>query len=230
MTEFRSSPHASSRRGSPVAWGKKALKGLALLAGLFFFVSYLFTQAGYFLYRVDPLPSKDEPVLAILLMGEVVPRSQQAIRLLTAGYVAQVFFFSCEDSELERKGLVDNDAILSQKLLLQAGISASRFTLIEHTRARSSLDEAQLALAWLKKHAPQSRSLLLITSWYHSRRAAWIFERVFAGSGITIRVSPAPSASPAPAKWWLSEADFLHVFNEYLKLSYYAFHHVIALY
>jgi uncharacterized SAM-binding protein YcdF (DUF218 family) len=67
------------------------------------------------------------------------------------------------------------------------------------------------------------KSLLVVTSGYHSRRARWTFERVFAASGVRVSVAAvAPGRqTPAPAAWWLSTRGWRTVALEYLKLAYY---------
>ncbi len=67
------------------------------------------------------------------------------------------------------------------------------------------------------------RSLLVVTSPYHTRRARWTFQRVFAGEGVTLGFAhPAPGAqSPQPSAWWLTAAGWKTVASEYPKLIYY---------
>lgn len=67
-----------------------------------------------------------------------------------------------------------------------------------------------------------TRSVLLVTSAYHSRRALGTFERLLAGRAIVGVVSPAPGwQTPGPARWWLSPGGWRTVPNEYLKMVYY---------
>ena len=66
------------------------------------------------------------------------------------------------------------------------------------------------------------RSILLVTSAYHSRRALGIFKSALAGRALVGLVSPAPGwQTPGPASWWLSPAGWRTVPNEYLKMVYY---------
>lgn len=67
------------------------------------------------------------------------------------------------------------------------------------------------------------RSLLLVTSPYHSRRAWWTLRRVFQGSGIEIGLDVPARAeqTPPPALWWLYGRGWRQVPGEYLKLAYY---------
>lgn len=67
------------------------------------------------------------------------------------------------------------------------------------------------------------RSVLVVTSAYHSRRALWTVRRVFGGSGVEVgldAVEPGQQ-SPRPATWWLHGLGWRMVPGEYLKLIYY---------
>jgi uncharacterized SAM-binding protein YcdF (DUF218 family) len=67
------------------------------------------------------------------------------------------------------------------------------------------------------------RSLLVVTSAYHSRRALWTLRRVFEGSGITIGLdTPATGIqTPMPATWWWYITGWKIVPGEYVKMIYY---------
>lgn len=67
------------------------------------------------------------------------------------------------------------------------------------------------------------KSLLVVTSGYHARRALWTFERVFEGSGVRVTVAAVEPGrqTPAPAAWWLSVKGWRTVALEYVKLAYY---------
>ncbi len=59
------------------------------------------------------------------------------------------------------------------------------------------------------------KSLVLITSEYHMRRALLIFKWVFEGSGIEIYNATAESELFDPAHWWKKERDIRRVAEEY---------------
>lgn len=69
----------------------------------------------------------------------------------------------------------------------------------------------------------QIRSLLVVTSSYHSRRAFSIFSDVFKGSGVEIGIDPVPTGirTPSPFIWWLYPSGWRMVPGEYLKIIYY---------
>jgi uncharacterized SAM-binding protein YcdF (DUF218 family) len=69
------------------------------------------------------------------------------------------------------------------------------------------------------------RSILVVTSAYHSRRALRSLRQSFAGTGTTVGLEPAPpgSQTPSPPLWWLQPAGWRTVGSEYVKLIYYWF-------
>ncbi len=66
------------------------------------------------------------------------------------------------------------------------------------------------------------RSLLVVTSSHHSRRALWTWRRVFRGSRVRIGLEPAGGGrTPGAWSWWLSAAGWREVAGEYVKMGYY---------
>lgn len=63
------------------------------------------------------------------------------------------------------------------------------------------------------------RSVLLVTSAYHSRRAFWTFEKFLAGKDVQLGVEHPPTGeqTPRPAFWWLSRKGWDMVAGEYVK-------------
>jgi len=64
------------------------------------------------------------------------------------------------------------------------------------------------------------RSLLLVTSGYHTRRALWTFRKEFEGEGVAVGVASA-GQRPSPGAWWLSPRGWRAVAGEYVKMAYY---------
>ncbi len=64
------------------------------------------------------------------------------------------------------------------------------------------------------------RRILLITSWYHSRRAMCVFKQQLDGSDITIFYTRPPGNGPD--HWWEDPQSRRSVVSEFIKLSFYA--------
>jgi uncharacterized SAM-binding protein YcdF (DUF218 family) len=108
--------------------------------------------------------------------------------------------------------------------LRRAGVPAERIEILPRI-VTGTHDEAVL----LREYAGARgvRSLCVVTSAYHSRRALWTLRRAFEGSGVEVGLSAAPAGglTPAPATWWLSALGWQMVAGEYLKFTYYWLHY-----
>ena len=106
--------------------------------------------------------------------------------------------------------------------LIKQGVAADRIRVVPRV-VSSTHDEALV----LKEYAVAQglRSLLVVTSGYHSRRALRTLRQAFAGTGTTIGLEPAPVGfqTPTPAFWWLRVEGWRSVAGEYAKLVYYWF-------
>ena len=102
--------------------------------------------------------------------------------------------------------------------LIKAGIPAERIRIVPGV-ASSTRDESLI----LKDYASAQgvRSVLVVTSAYHSRRALRTLRQSFTGTGTAIGLKPVPAASNA--FWWLHPTGWRTVGVEYVKLVYYWF-------
>lgn len=82
-------------------------------------------------------------------------------------------------------------------------------------------DEAILAEKTLRER--NLKSILLVTSPYHTRRTLSTFETLLHKNAVETGIaSPPPGGqSPSPNYWWLSVRGWRFVAGEYLKIAYY---------
>lgn len=82
-------------------------------------------------------------------------------------------------------------------------------------------EEAQVLREYAVAHG--LHSLLIVTSAYHSRRALWTLNRVFAGTGIELGLQSVETGeqTPPPLTWWLHFTGWRMVVGEYVKNVYY---------
>ena len=108
--------------------------------------------------------------------------------------------------------------------VVDAGIPEQHLTILP-TRVNSTYDEAVVVRRFAEKTG--IKSVLVVTSPYHSRRALWVFRRVLGPAGVDVGVaSPLPGEqSPRPEVWWLSRIGWHSVALEYVKLVYYRIKH-----
>lgn len=122
---------------------------------------------------------------------------------------------------LQRNPLYYERAMLR---LTQAGVPASSIELLPG-RISSTFDEAALMRTYARTHAV--KSVIIVTSEYHTRRALWTLRRVLRDTGTEIGVEPANPifGSVSPWNWWWSAGGWQTVFGEYVKLAYYRVHY-----
>jgi uncharacterized SAM-binding protein YcdF (DUF218 family) len=102
--------------------------------------------------------------------------------------------------------------------LVAAGVDATRIELMDRKVYRT-LDEAEAFKEWAA--ARPVRSVVVVTSPYHTARALASFEHVLDGTGIVVGVHPA-SASPAePGAWWRHAYDRWYVTYEWRARLFY---------
>jgi len=85
--------------------------------------------------------------------------------------------------------------------------------------AESTHSEASIIRDYAMAHS--LRSVLIVTSAYHSRRAFRSLQQSFAGTGTLIGIAPTLPQTPGPSMWWLHLDGWRSVAVEYVKLVYY---------
>ena len=104
--------------------------------------------------------------------------------------------------------------------LVKHGVPADRIKIAPGVAA-STYDEAQLTREFAVEQG--YRSVLIVTSAYHSRRALWTFRKGLDGTTTAVGLEPAPIGSNTPSTvfWWLQPQGWRMVGGEYVKLIYY---------
>ena len=177
--------------------------------------------AARWLVVAEELPRAD----ALVVLGGAamyVERAREAARLFGEGRAPTVVLTNeglrggWSQSEQRNPFFYERAA----RELQSAGVAAERIEVVPGTVA-STYDEAVA----LKSYAASRgwRSLIVVTSGYHARRALWTFRRVFEGSNVAVGLAPAAPAAgtPSPLAWWLRPRGWRLVAGEYLKLVYY---------
>lgn len=104
--------------------------------------------------------------------------------------------------------------------LLLLGVPAEHIEVIPKP-VTNTYEESELLREYAVAHG--LRSLLIVTSAYHARRALWTLRRVFAGTGIEIGLQTIETGeqTPPPSSWWLHVRGWRMVVGEYVKNIYY---------
>ena len=172
-----------------------------------------------------PIPRADA-IVVLAGSSTYVERARRAAHLFHEGRAPRVVL----TNDGGRGGYVlelDGNPLFVERAareLRSAGVAPESIEVVERTVG--STHEEALAL---REHARSRgrRSVLVVTSAYHSRRALWTLRRVFEGSGVEVglvAVEPGEQ-SPRPAVWWLYPLGWKMVPGEYLKFLYYVLHY-----
>ena len=181
---------------------------LALLLSVAFPESML-QAVGDFLVIRDPV----EPVDAVIAIsgdgtGE---RARSAAALVRQGY-GRWLMLSGSGS---RPGAAPGNATAAMvRDAIEAGIPRDRMLIDD--QSWSTIDNARNSARLMQAH--QLTRAIVVTSPYHTRRAAWAFRSVFLPRGLDIRVVAANNEYFNMRSWWTRPNDRIFVIREYAKL------------
>jgi len=158
--------------------------------------------------------------------GAYVERTQRAAQLFRQGRAPKIILTNDNIrgpwSVEEQRNPTFTERATSE--LLRSGVTPDRIEVLPDTIS-STYSEALILRRYATEHG--LRSILVVTSSYHSRRALWTLRRVFQGSGVEVGLETvAPGQQmPSPATWWWYPSAWQLVALEYPKLIYYWLHY-----
>lgn len=162
-------------------------------------------------FRVnEPQPSD---AICILLGGFQV-RPMRAAELYLRGYAPKVLIVDFPDDIFY--GSMESQ--MARILARRAGVPDDALIRIQ-ARITSTQEEALLYREYAVKNG--LKSLIVVTTSFHTSRARWIFERVFAGSGIRLSYAAAYEPHVNERNWYKSDEGLVVYFSETLKTLYY---------
>lgn len=164
----------------------------------------------------------------LVLSGSAVykERVRHAADLYKQGVAPQIFI----TNDVTRSGWFDDEESntafidLEQRRLIAEGVPADAITVLPEPVAGTD-EEAKALQAELETRP--LKSVLIVTSAYHTRRSLWTFEKILAGTGTEIGIAHPPPGiqTPPPAYWWLKPRGWQTVAAEYVKFAlYYAYY------
>lgn len=161
---------------------------------------------GNFLVIRDPLIPVDA---VIAVSGDGAERTFTASALLQQGYAHWLILSG------SRGGAARGGATAAMlRMALGAGIP--RDQILVDDQASSTYDNARNSAQLMRVHG--LRRAILVTSPYHTRRAAWIFRPEFSRQGLKVRVYAAEESFFEVRQWWMRDQDRGLVVREYEKM------------
>ena len=160
---------------------------------------------------------------AIIVLGgshTYVERTQKAAEIFKKGIAPRIFLTDDGEqagwSQAEQRNPPFVE--LARNSLISNGVPAENIEILE-PRVGGTIDEARLLSEKVK--SANLKSLLIVTSAYHTRRALATFQKVFNENNqqVTLGIAAPPTGeqTPPPLSWWLSIFGWKIVAGEYVK-------------
>ena len=162
-------------------------------------------------FRVNN-PEKSDAIC--ILLGDFRVRPIRASELYLRGFAPTILIVDFPDDMV----FGNLESQLAQVIMLKSGSPSDRLVRLRG-RVTSTAEEARFYRDYAEKNS--LKSLLIVTSSFHTRRSQWIFERVFAGSGIKLSYAAARQPHIDEANWYKTDEGLVTYFSETLKTIYY---------
>lgn len=176
----------------------------------------MFFLAGYFLSISSQQAVQAD--LIVVLGGDNGSRVIKAADLFKEGLAPHVLLTGMEDGQPATRAHYLN---WRTRFLIDRGVSED--TLMFDAISTNSWEEAVNTLGLMRERHWQR--VLVVSDPPHLRRLAWVWGKVFEGSGKEYRLIAAPMEGWDAGNWWQNEKSAHYVVTELIKLVYYTIAH-----
>jgi uncharacterized SAM-binding protein YcdF (DUF218 family) len=201
-----------SWKSLPVMLRRQLFMGGLLLVGANLLVLNHERLLIWFAYRFrvqDPLVQSDA---IVVLLGSPSDRSARAAELFRQGLAPIILIGRSERFPV-------GGTEYSRKILMQNGVPAEAIRILPGAVVESTHDEALRVRDYVRDHPV--RRLTVVTTAFHTARARWTFQTVFAGSGVDIRMVASQNHVFTEHNWYTSALGIKLYLLEALKtISY----------
>jgi uncharacterized SAM-binding protein YcdF (DUF218 family) len=180
---------------------------------LFVFRAPVFEGIGSFLVFQDELEPSD--AIVVLAGSYTGNRIEEAVRIFDKGMGKVLVFsgYSYYPGMDSHRGM--------KEYAIKLGVPDDKIIAEKATGEISTWGEALANIKLLERL--KAKSLILVTSSFHTRRSHLVYERAIKSLNmdITLRVQPAYDPKVPYPGWWEIRSGKKIVFQEYIKLFYY---------
>ncbi len=200
--------------------GGQSRRVLLVATLLLLLAAFGFVNLGTFLALEDPIQKADA---IFVLAGTPMRRALEGADLYLAGH-GSALVLSRESAEggfveLERRGIaVADDIERAREAFLDLGIPAA--SLIVPDRMHSSTAAEAQTLRVIAQER-RWRRVIVVSSPYHTRRAAFAFRRELRDTGVEVIMRPTRYETVEPRRWWRHRSDIRSVVQEIPRLIAY---------
>lgn len=199
----------------------------ALLIGTILFTGWVLIAPSLATCLIVEKPIATADAIVVLSGSEAYKeRTRKATELYSTAVAPRVFL----TDDGGRAGWSRDERVnlpfveLARRELVAGGVPPEAITVLpDHV---SGTDQEAKALS-AEIDSRSVKSVVLVTSAYHTRRAFRTFDKILAGKGVEIGVvhSPFGKDSPSPDYWWLSLRAWRTIGGEYVKsVVYWAYY------
>lgn len=153
----------------------------------------------------------------LILPGDETRRALTAAGLVRIGLAQKVLIPENPESADVKDGITLPTAQISRRILLHAGIADDDILLLP-SQSRTTFDDARALADFVRDREPR---VTVVTSAFHTRRASFVFRKVFGPDAGTIRVVSAPNPGFEATDWWQRREGLRLILTEYVKLAFY---------
>jgi len=190
--------------------GLIALPILCLVAGYIAVKAGCLPAIGHWFVQTNEL-HKAEAI--VVLAGGGPERLCHGIELYKRGLAPAIYYTGDKPIET-RSDFMDSEQALN--FALRYGMPKEKIKFLPST---STFEDGK-SIATLVK-IQKIRSVILVTSWYHTRRAANVLRHCLAGADCVVYITSSGGLSFSPENWWKDEEGLVAVQNEIIKTALY---------
>jgi len=149
----------------------------------------------------------------VVMAGGGPERLCHGMELYKRGLAPELWYTG--DKPLEaRSDFMDSELALN--FVMRQGMPRDKIRLLPST---STFEDGKAITALMKEE--KIKSIIIVTSWYHTRRVANVLRYWLADTNIAVYVSSSTNLPFTPDNWWRDEEGLVSVVNETIKTALY---------
>ena len=159
------------------------------------------------------VPAQVAPSDAIVVLGGGRDRLPLGIELFQEGIAPELWYTGATEESIE---IATVDTLWAMQMATEQGIPAEAVTFLATT---STWTDGEQIAATVK--ARGTRSILVVTDWYHGRRALCSIHHHLQDDAVQVYYQPVDTPGFGPDNWWLSENGAHTATTELYKIIFY---------
>lgn len=205
---------------------RNSISKFLLIPIILIFIIIIIIRIDYFLikfanfFTIDEYSNNADAV--VILSGSSTTRISKGIELVNNMYAQEILLTTPKLMKSNINIDFENNLVIAQQIAELKNFN-SNFTLVPSLKdgATSTYDEAHDILNYSKLNG--YRHIIIVTDFYHTRRALFAFNRVFKNSDIKVESAAAYNDIFNETNWWKYDIGITSYILEPIKLIIYFF-------